>query len=304
MQKHAPQKALWKVPGAVYDEYLLHKRLRLVAFGPDYFGQEQDWTFKHFQTQGDGEKNKKTSIGTYLPRIASALEIREILVPSPVEFNARMCRPEVLVTKIPLKDNGHRVTLKRGANGSGRADGIILPPHQTYGISVAGCPFLILWHEPSGQLGIGHAGRKSVINEDWLEGKIDARADESIVDTLLRAMGCSQNGKSAAMQAIIAFPIDARDLTYPWDHGLFGVLNKRRSDHVLRKWGETCLPDFGRPLAEHLGRIDLAWILRRQLMNHGVPLERVTTIHAPESWYTTRGEHPGRRNLVLLKRFF
>lgn len=304
MQKHVPQKALWKIPGAVYDEHLLHRRLRLVAFGPDYFGQEQDWSFKHFQSPTDGEKNKKTSIGTNLPRIASALEIREILIPSPVEFNTHICRPEDLVTKIPLKNNGHRVTLKRDRDGSGRADGIILPPHQTYGISVAGCPLLILWHEPTSQLGIGHAGRKSVINEDWLEGKQDARADESIVDTLLRAMGCSQNGKSADVYAIVAFPIDAQDLTYPWDHGLYGIINKRRSDHVLRKWGEKCLPDLGRTHAERLGRIDLEQILRRQLFNHGVPREHITTIPAPKLWYTTRGEHPGRRNLILLKRFF
>jgi len=279
-----------------HEEILFGGRVQLVAFGPPYNGDEQDWTFKHFQTPEDAYLHRETSIGRYLPEIAQAYDMPTIYAPSPIDFNARIAHVQDLSVPIRIARGRKSTLLMRGI----RADGVLLRPGKTFGLSAAGCEVLIAVHEPTSTVGVAHAGRKSLINEDKLLRK-EGRMYESVVESLLFAMGCLNNGESYRVKVKIAFPIDGNLLTYPWDDPKYALLNRRRSIEIRNEWGEECTPGWKNPEEQVLGKIDTNMLARRQLERLGVPQGNIETIAAPHDWYTTRSQHPDRRNLILVK---
>ena len=147
--------------GAASERTIRNAGVYIGGFGQNYRGQDHDWSFSQLTKPEDA--SMVCSITKHLPEIARELGIKEFLVPSPKDFNAKICQPEDLTISIEIgKENGWPVTLKRGV----RADGLLLRPGETYAVSQAGCDVVVAYHEPTSQVGVAHAGRKSVIDED------------------------------------------------------------------------------------------------------------------------------------------
>lgn len=310
------------INGALYDNAdLFDGRLRLTAFGRIYEDPsvDEDWTFRYLRTPEDGS-TVDCSITRYLPAIAKELDIAEILVPSPVDFNARMCIQKDLNVLIPI---GNYLVLRRGTN----ADGCRLLRGQTYGISLAGCALIIAMYpgnpHPGEQIkvAVAHAGFPSVFDRQEALTGLRSRKPQSVTESLLIAMGCSglKVNRRKRVKIIIAFPISSKIFTYPWDHPQFGTDNEKICEYIRERWGSGCVPGnngTSRQGSAREGRINLAEVITRQLVELGVPVENIGMIldsdmffgtqHARggELWYTTRGQPQFKthRNLSLVTR--
>ncbi len=299
------------VTGALYDNATIFGgRLRVAAFGRFYNSakQEEDWTFSNLRKPEDA-KEKNSSLTRNLPVIAKEMGFTELLVPSPVDFNASICWQEDLSVRIPL---GGRLTVKRGIN----ADGCRLQPGQAYGLSAAGCaaiaacyPFDPLLHEKV-RVAAGHAGLKSCVDEQAAQTGLISRKPESVTEALLDSMNCSGGRKYRRKRVgiVIIFPISSSELKYSWDYPGSGEENELRCKYIAEKFGKGCVPGV-----EKEGQIELHEIITKQFVDLGVPIENINLIltkdlfwktnwrDGKEIWYSTRGDFPKRRNLILIK---
>jgi len=298
------------ITGALYDNAAIFGgRLRVTAFGRFYNSttEEEDWTFSNLRTPEDG-KEKDSSLRRYLPQIAKEVGFKELLVPSPVDFNARVCWEKELDTRIPM---GGRLTVRRGTN----ADGCRLQPGQAYALSAAGCAAIAACHpvdphpHEKVKIAVGHAGLKSLVDEQAALVGLPSRKPESITENLLTSMGCSgiKTSRRKRVGVVIILPIPSSEFTHPWAHPEWGGDNKRRCGYIAEKWGKSCLPGD-----EQDGRIELHELITMQFTSLGVPLAHITLLRTrdlfwktkwqgKEIWYSTRGEFSKRRNLIILK---
>lgn len=311
------------VTGALYDNsQLFGGRIRITAFGRHYDKVEvdEDWSFRHLRPRDDGTL-PDSSLSRHLPAIAKELDITEILAPSPIDFNARMCYAKELAVFIPVDRN---LVVRRGTN----ADGCRLNLGQTFGISLAGCSQVIAWYPHNPQPGekiivaTAHAGFNSLVDRQNALTGIPSRKPESVIENLLTAMGCSKQraNRRKRVGAVITFPISHLLFRYPWNHPELGEENRKICEYLLEKWGPGCVPGnngTGRGQgSEAEGQISLAEIITKQFTDLGVPLENLGLIldsdllgnlehpRGGEIWYTTRGrpEFKAHRNLLLITR--
>lgn len=278
--------------GAVFQR--THGPVYIGAFGPHYEGVTQDWSFRHLGKPGD--EKKPSSLTRHLPAIARQIGIREILVPSPVKSNTLIVTKDDLHTKFPLGEgDGWPMTVWRGAE----ADGVILRPGQTAGISLGGCGYITVLHEPSSQLGVAHGSRESLIDEARLLGK-PARRYESVTVSLIEAMGVSME-RAHEVKAAIYFPIPAKRFEHRWDHPKFGGRNENRSRFLYESYGEAAVPGWSDAELRQEGRIDLGELPFAQFARMGVPEDSIEIVKAPEyNWADTRGPSKDLKNLVLV----
>lgn len=310
------------VTGALYDNSkLFGGRVRITAFGRMYEDPDidEDWSFRNLRTPEDG-KSSDCSLTRYLPDIAKELEIAEILVPSPIDFNARMCLQKDLNIIIPV---GNHLVLRRGTN----ADGCRIQRGQTYGVSLAGCALVVAIypHNPHPgekiKVAVAHSGFDSVFDRQEALTGLRSRKPQSVTESLLNAMGCSglKTSRRKRVGIIVAFPISSKIFTYSWDHPQFGENNERICEYIRERWGSGCVPGnngTSRQGAAREGRINLAEIITRQFVELGVSLEHINIIldsdvffgtehpRGGEMWYTTRGQprFKNHRNLLLVSR--
>lgn len=310
------------ITGALYDNSnLFGGRMRLTAFGRLYDDPDvdEDWSFRYLRTPEDGGK-VDCSLTRHLPTIAKELDIAEILAPSPIDFNARMCVQKDLNVIIPV---GNHVVLRRGTN----ADGCRLRRGQVYGISMGGCALTLAMYPGSPspdeeiKAAVAHMGFPSVFDRQEALTGLRSRKPQSVTESLLNAMGCSglKANRRKRVKIIIAFPISSKLFTYPWDHPEFGKDNERICDYLRERWGAGCVPGnngTSRHGSAREGRINLAEVITRQFVELGVPLENIGVIldsdlffdtkhpRGGELWYTTRGEprFKNHRNLLLVTR--
>lgn len=299
-----------KITGSFYDNAnIFGGRVRVTAFGRFYdsLEREENWTFSNLRVPED--KDKDSSLRRSLPKIAKEMGFSELLVPSPVDFNARICWERELNVRIPL---GNRLSIKRGVN----ADGCRLQPGQAFGLSAAGCaaiaacyPLDPLSHEKV-RIATGHAGLKSCVDEQEALTGLPSRKPESVTEALLDSMDCSGKRKYRRKRVgvVIILPIPSFEFTHPWNHPEWGEQNKLRSKYIKEKYGPNCLPG-----TEEEGRIELHELITTQFVELGVPLEHIRLIRTKdvfgsarwrdgkEIWYSTRGDFPTRRNLILVQ---
>lgn len=285
--------------GAIFDCFLREAHVRVLGFGRFYRGVEQDWTLRHLQSHEDG-KRAKCSATKHLPAIVAALgvttteEEAHILAPSPVEFNAQVCRRAELAVRIPLaKEGGVRAVIYRGA----KADGCLLKPGELFALSAAGCAAVVLWNSRNKHLAVGHAGLKSLLQE------------KSIVEALLWTVGANP-GDEGGIAAYIAFPIAPENYLHQWNYPNNNGANKTLCEEVVQRFGPACVRGWGTKQQEE-GMIDLTEIILAELRRLHVPRRNIDLSSMPdrwntkdhELWYTTRGSFPQRRNLILIARY-
>lgn len=308
----ALKKPLQKVTGALYDNATLFGgRVRLTTFGRFYDSveQEEDWTFTPLQKPADG-KTAACSLTRHLPTIAKELGVRELLVPSPRDFNARVCRQEKLTIRIPV---GDRLVVKRGT----KADGCRLLPGQGYAVSSAGCPTIIAWYPGNPQTGdkvkvdVAHAGLDSLIDREEVLLGSPSRKPTSVTENMLRSMNClgERGYRRKRVQVVIAFSIPWQEFEHRWDYPGDGEDNEKLCKFLALSHGKGCLPG-----AERRGCVDLAEIATQQFVELGVPIENIKLItceylsslrhtDGKEVWYSTRGEFKQRRNGIFVTRY-
>lgn len=278
-------------------------KVRIVALGAHWGpgGEEmQNWSFGSFQTREAplGVDRSNTSIGKYLPDIASLLGTEDIYASQPTDFNALICEEADLTTRIEVDNGRYKTTLHRGAH----ADGMIVPVGRTFGMSNAGCPAIVLWRKNYNVLCVAHAGMRSLVN-DWKLGNRDVpyRYHESVVDEMVHAMGGQKIAQE--LRALIAFSIPAELLIYHWDHPVYGDLNRLRSEHVANQISERGAPYFLKDSRRMFGLLDLYQIAKAQLMRLGVQEKNIKEIPLQRGMFTTRGEYPKHRNLFLVQHY-
>ena len=143
---------------------------------------------------------------------------------------------------------------------------------------------------------------RSLFNEPALKGESDGRPYDSVVDNLLARMSLLGDWEATkGLEAVIAFPIPAHELTYPWDHPIFGELNKMRSILISTNLSPDCTPGIEGPDAGK-GMVDVEEMIRTELRRRGLVF--IKTIPLPKrDWYTTRKskEDELKRNLVIVQ---
>ncbi|HVZ75690.1 MAG TPA: hypothetical protein VG934_00200 [Candidatus Paceibacterota bacterium] len=281
------------VAGAVYQVH--QGPVYLVALGPDYEGKAQDWSFRHLSRPENAQAD--SALTRHLPAIARQMGVHDIFVPSPVKSNTVVTRPSELRSKIAFGEReGWPVTVWRGVE----ADAIILKPGETTAISVGGCEYITVLHEPSSTLGVAHGSRSSLIDEGRLLGR-PPRRYESVVVSLLAAMGISMERAHEA-RVTIFFPIPAKRFEHSWDHPEFGARNENRSRFLYESYGEAVVPGWKNEETRRRGRIDLGEVAVAQFAQMGVPENAIDIVKAPErNWADTRGSQAHLRNLVLIR---
>lgn len=301
-----PRKTVLETPatvgtiGAIHDAVFSKESIRASVFGRFFEdGNDlQDWTFKNLN--GSPETLAQSSVGKYLPRIAEKLGVTEILAPSPVTFNGKMCSRHLLSKRVPVGDH---LIVYRGA----QADGCSLEPGQAFGISVGGCAVIVAWvAKPSApdkptQVAVGHAGLRSL--ERTKHDLPNSGTFSSIVHSLVHELG----GASCAHHifARVLLPIDPVVFTHPWKCKHTGVQNRMLTEHLLAKYGEHVV--IGKPSR---GCIDIAAIIEQQFIRLDVPRSNVEVLSStsmyPDLVYTTRERQKklrSHRNLVLVTRY-
>lgn len=282
---------------AAYNGLHLGGRVRVLAFGRTYPGETlPNWSLAPLRDPGVPEED--SAAGRHLPDILQAIGSREILAPSPVDFNAHICaRTDLNRVQYLRQGSSLWCILRHGV----KADGMVLARGQLLAISIGGCPYILLRRKDA--VGGAHAGRRSILNEARF-GNPSAlpRTYESVVEPLLRAIGATTSAACREVEAVILFPISAEKLEHPWDNDKEAVLNKRRSRYIESQWGSACLPGWDNPASYRRGRLDLGTLISLQLQAHGVCPENIAIVNPPEELYDTRTEPKGHRNLLLVQR--
>lgn len=286
------------LPKPVFDERFWGDSVRLIGFGKPY-----DWSLRLYQGNTPKSELEALAPSLYLPKITLEYGMGKFLyAPSPRLFNAEVCsESETMPLRVEVWSKSHQNTiwLYRGKD----ADGLMLSRGNMYVVSAAGCPIVILRDSASGALGVAHAGLRSIIDEGRLKGE-RPRKHESVVFSLSQAMHAHGVRNFSSVEALIAFPIDPQDFTYPWDHPEFGELNKKRTEYLVNRWGHEAIANYDNQKRRELGRPDLAAIIKSQCTSLGIPTENIQVLSSPPKrvWHDTRqGGDILARNLIFVQ---
>lgn len=274
----------------------------ILGFGTHISGMPINWSFRGLLD----EDLQGVFLRQALGYVANAYGIQEIIAPTP-EFGVQVYGGNHLESDFPTqvriqdKESLRKLTIYRGL----KADGWVLGPGETYGITQAGCAIVIILDPMTGQVGVAHAGLRCVIDEEYLFGGKAKREYESIVDALIYQMTQCERARPY-LRAIIAFPISPELYLHQWDHPEWGEKNRGLCQHLMKRYGSGAVLDNPR----ELGRVDIAHIVRTQLVRKGFRADSIETLPAYDLlqdeggnflWHTTRTTDPLHRNLVLVQ---
>ena len=248
--------ALWPPP--VFED---SSRFKTVLYGiRNLNGEVFDWSLRGLQKPGDAENPNNGELVARLLEIAKRNHVPELLAPSPVDFNGRLCNKDELSVAIPLGDG---VLLRRGT----RADAIRLERGEALVISTGGCPVIVA--TGSRGLVVAHAGLKSLIREK-------SPTYGSVVTTVSQALGTVHG-------SWVFWSIRPEYFTHPLKDPVYGAKNERLSAFLKKNGYGDCF--WGDPTQ---GAIDLPAIIRTQFERE----------HAPRPNRTNETYLPGHRDGV------
>jgi hypothetical protein len=251
------------------------------------FGKPFDWSFRPYNGGVPEQELLKLAPALYLPKIAVDYGLGKfIYAPIPSTFNAKMCsEAELMAKRVELRSSLYHtnVWLYRGAY----SDGTVLKKGHAIVFSLAGCP-LIKMRGNGSELGVVHAGRDCLIDRGRLEGK-RPRKYESVVMSLTEAM-LKTTQSVRDLEVEILFSINPEHFPHPWSHAVYGAINKRMTEEIVRLWGRQCILNYDDPKKRAEGKINPEEVIRSQLISLGVCPEKIRVEHAPsrELWADTR----------------
>ncbi|PIR38168.1 MAG: hypothetical protein COV34_00940 [Candidatus Zambryskibacteria bacterium CG10_big_fil_rev_8_21_14_0_10_42_12] len=191
----------------MHKQYTPVEELRLFGgvttslFGPRALQDKEnlDWSFKAISPHGDPGICAQRL--WHLSRLASERGITDAFAPNPSTFNGLVTPNQSLLTKGYRLHEDHPFRLWRG-NPPVMADGLILERGQTFALSSADCPTLLVWDPSRKRLGVVHCGLLSLAR--------------GVVDNLINALGADP----ATLQAFITagahnLPYELQEKTHP-----------------------------------------------------------------------------------------
>ena len=249
-----------------------------------------DWSLRG-ATPDEAERNNPGSIS----RVGSLARHhgRDIYVPDPSTFNARIARP--------LK--GAYEKWCEGLYRGVLADGLSLAfSSDAFGVTSSDCPTIVLYEPTYGTVVAAHAGRDSLIDRDHVNGGVP-REYFSVVDAMMPSL--HRKSLAPGCKAFITCGIHPDHFTHPVDDPMHGAHNRRMIEYVVKKWGEACVPD-----GVQQGKLWLAEIARRQLEQHGLHPANIATDavdtygdcgkDGKPLWHSHRRDGSRKRNFVLV----
>lgn len=239
---------------------------------PDPDEGRVDWSFKEINPNGDRTVMKQRL--RMLSKVAAAHNIDSVFSPVPSQFNGKIVNPGKLRTRGYILEEGAPLIVYRG--DPVYADGVILEIGQTFAVSSADCPTLVVQDPDSDLIGVAHCGLLSLAH--------------NVVGNLFEALGGDPKKLRAFITAGAHFlPYTITSDTHPEIRTLLG--NKNGEVH-----------SSGSVLVYNL----ITALLEEQGLNRGrVDFNRICTV-TPEgvdvySQHRDRGtDRAGKRNLVLV----
>lgn len=212
----------------------------------------------------------------------NAHRFKEVLAPSPLEFNARICSVEDL--GMHIQNGAGSLIVRRGCN----ADGAVVRRGMAFAVSTADCRTILYYCKLSGALIVAHAGVRSLVDAGCLLGGKDPRIHSSVVDAIVARSKTCGFYQPAAFSVCGARKIEQRDLA--------SFLRSR-------------YPSTEDPSTEVMegNYLNLPLLISRQFGEYGIKVghDWIDTIHDRNSdgdfaWSSHRRDRTKERNLIVV----
>ncbi|MCI5108830.1 MAG: laccase domain-containing protein [Candidatus Pacebacteria bacterium] len=159
----------------------------------------------------------------------------------------------------------------------------------------ADCVTLLLWHESSDTVVVGHCSRDSLISREEVQGRIRTRSHSSVINGMMeRFRHISRTG----IHALLICGINGRNFVHNTKDRAHGVYNHRMFQFLHKNcW------DNGNMLG---GCLSLHGVIQDQLREYGVPAENIKvddsdTFSNPDLWSHKKGDM-GRNGILITYR--
>ena len=239
------------------------------------FGRPANWSMNRLQKEGDHQS--ETGLYFRLCRLGEEYHFPQLLAPSPVEFNTKICTLEDLGVRI--QNGACSVTIHRGYN----ADGVLLRHGQVGAIPTADCPTIVAYCQTTRQAIMAHAGLGSLVDLAHLKGGQPLREHWSVVDALMQK---SLDLGFLTTQVFVTC-------------GIKEYQHRDLAPLLIRYYPDTRIVEGS--------YVDLRLLIREQFAAHNiytVTYDGIDTyhdrFHGQFMWHSYRRDRTPERNLVLV----
>jgi copper oxidase (laccase) domain-containing protein len=189
----------------------------------------------------------------------------------------------------------------RGVNimGGRKTEGLILPSQSSVLMRTADCPTIIYHDITNDVLIVAHAGFGSIIDKQRIVVGFSSRYNESVVDDIMGKVPETDD-----YEIHIVCGIHYNSFVYNPSHPIYGEDNKKILDYLIEIYGEIAVP-----LGLHHGGISIQSIIKKQFLDYGLDVDRISTDNIdtysdPRFWSHSRSvrlnEQISGRNGVLV----
>lgn len=211
-----------------------------------------------------------------------ALGGNKIVCPKPVHKTTISSSKRLKIFSIS-KD---QVAIYRGED----ADGAIVEPGEAYALASGDCPTVAIYDPTSSRVTAMHFNRENGVDNDILG----------------RALLDYSPSDRKRMIATVSLGIGPSNFGHAWSHPQHGENNRRRTIHLIERYGHGAVGGF-----DALGQVNLRWIASKKLIEAGLLRENIhvdciDTFEDPKFWSHRASQIEGSkkgeagRNLVLV----
>ena len=237
---------------------------------------------------------QRSGTSELLTRIARNYEITHIYCPETHAFNARVCQPRDFKQVVEM--NGVKI------HSGCLADGVVLtlPKNEAVGLQTADCPTIIARHIISGKLVVAHAGRASLIDENYLRNSRARRQPVSVVKAICEHLDPKMENP-VCIEIFSCCGIGSGQFEHPVDHPEHGSFNLKMNAHIAKLYGKDCLLDNDLDR----GGIDLHRLIFNQFRLYGVPgdnicKDQIDTANKNHGFFSRRGGDRTGHNTIMV----
>lgn len=246
---------------------------------------ERNWSLAGFY--GAEGLRDKPELARDLRELFLVAGAQRVYAPTPVEFNAKILKPEVFTTVMRL-DEANRILMLR--NKERPADGTFLRYMGDAGVfSAGGCPTIVATYKR--EMVFAHAGQDCLLDRARVDslGEKRSRPNESVVDSIMDAL------KEESFEFERFNPADVHVWVYgsirPEDFGhslldpKYGQYNGKLYAYVHNRFSSESVC-----IRRCEVQLDLPVIIQKQFMERGVRGTQInlTDAYLPSNFPTTR----------------
>lgn len=219
---------------------------------------------------------KKPELLDVIAQHAQEYDIERIFVPK-----ASLCSAQITsrAYHFPVWVTGKKPNFLFGAP----VDGVNLKPREALFLATGDCPTVVMRHVRTGDVIAFHAGRKSLLDHDFISGKSDNRR----VGVVEHASEMFMRGARSEICTGVFLGIGPRNFEHRSDDTVHGTFNKQMIQHVCEIWGGRCFAQPAKIVEESgrtvmlprrddvelcsRGQLDLFALIRAQAVHVGIP---------------------------------